>query len=197
MLPGVPEGAATLGMVEIDDGVDEDYLVPCEANEGPGLAILGMARRPVAWVAQHLRQHGAMVASGILTAYAGVFAEHIHNRWPALANALSDFKAAAVGGENRLHADLCRNVPRSVLRPLRWSPPMFPQRALSVFRCGWRGLHTARAVSRISASCVVTIDSVPQFLPKVEHQPGQTPPFRMERISPEKSGSVDVAAVEA
>jgi mannose-1-phosphate guanylyltransferase len=153
MLPGVPEGAATLGMVEIDDGVDEDYLVPCEANEGPGLPILGMARRPVGWVAQHLRQRGAMVASGILTGYAGVFAEHIHNRWPALANALSDFKAAAVGGENRLHADMCRNVPRSVLRPLRWSPPMFPQRALPVFRCGWRGLHTARAVSRISASC--------------------------------------------
>jgi mannose-1-phosphate guanylyltransferase len=187
VLPGVPEGAATLGMVEIDDGVDEDYLVPCEANEGPGLAVLGMARRPVGWVAQHLRQHGAMVASGILTGYAGVFAEHIHNRRPALAKALSDFKAAAVGGENRLHADMCRNVPRSVLQPLRWSPPLFPQRALRVLRCGWRGLHTARAVSRISASCAVTTDSVPQFLPKVEYQPGQASPFRMEWISPEKS----------
>jgi hypothetical protein len=56
MLPGVPERVATLGMVEIDDGIDEDYLVPCESNEGPGLAVLGMARRPVGWVAQHLRQ---------------------------------------------------------------------------------------------------------------------------------------------
>jgi hypothetical protein len=187
MLPDVPEGAATLGMVEIDDGVDEDYLVPSEASEGPGLPIVRMARRPVGWVAQHLRQHGAMVASGILTGYAGVFAEHIHYRWPALAKTLSDFKAAAVCGENLLHADMCRNVPRSVLRPLKWSPPMFPQRALQVFRCGWRGLHTARAVSKISASCVVTTDSVAQFLPKVEYQPGQTSPFRIERIPPEKS----------
>src|ERR1700756_3279106 len=54
MLPGVPEGVATLGMLDIDDGIDEDYLVPCKANEGPGLAILRMARRPVGWVAQHL-----------------------------------------------------------------------------------------------------------------------------------------------
>jgi len=179
MLPGVPEGVATLGMVDIDDGVDEDYLVPCAANEGPGLAILGMARRPVGWVAQHLRQRGALVASGILTGYAGVFAEHIHKRWPALAKTLFDFRAAAAGGENRLRADMCPDIPRSVLPSLRWSPPLFPQRALRVLRCGWRGLHTARAVSRISASCVVTIDSVPQFLPKAEYQPEQTSPFRM------------------
>jgi mannose-1-phosphate guanylyltransferase len=169
MLPGIPEGVATLGMLDIDDGIDEDYLVPCEAQEGPGLAILGMARRPVGWVAQHLRQNGAMVASGILTGYAGVFAEHIHKHWPVLAQALSDFNAAAVGGENRLRADMCRGVPRSVLGSPRWCPPTFPQRALRVFRCGWRGLQTARAVSRISASCAVTIDSVPKCLPKVAH----------------------------
>jgi len=95
-------------MVEIDDGVDEDYLVPCEANEGPRLGNTGNGS-PAGGLgcATLAATHGAMVASGILTAYAGVFAEHIHNRWPALANALSDFKAAAVGGENRLHADLC------------------------------------------------------------------------------------------
>jgi mannose-1-phosphate guanylyltransferase len=187
MLPSVPEGAATLGMVEIDDGVDEDYLVPCAANEGPGLAILGMARRPAGWVAQHLRQQGALVASGILTAYAAVFAEHIYKRWPALAKTLSEFNAAAAGGENRLHAGMCRDLPRSVPPSLRWSPPLFPQRALRVLRCGWKGLHTARAVSRVSASCVVTIDSVPQFSPYVGYQPGQPSPIRMERNSPEKS----------
>jgi hypothetical protein len=143
MLPGVPEGVATLGMVDIEDGVDEGYLMPCAANEGPGLAILGMAR------------------------------------WPALAKTLADFKGPAAGGENRLRADMCRGIPRSVLPSLRWSPPLFPQRALRVFRCGWRGLHTARAVYRISAACVVTIDSVPQFLPKMGYQLGQTSPFRM------------------
>jgi mannose-1-phosphate guanylyltransferase len=170
MLPGVPEGVATLGMLDIDDGIDEDYLVPCEANEGPGLAILGMARRPVGWVAQHLRQNGAMVASGIMTGYAGVFAEHIHKHWPALAKALCDFNAAAAG-ENRLRADMCRVVPRNVLGSPRWCPPTLPQRALRVLRCGWRGLHTARAVSKICASCAVTFDSVPQFLPKAAHTP--------------------------
>jgi mannose-1-phosphate guanylyltransferase len=117
MLPFVPEGVATLGMVDVDDGVDEDYLVPGEATEGPGLAMLGMARRPVGWVAQHLRQHGAMVASGILTGYAGVFAEHIHKRWPGIAQALSDFKAAAVRGENRLRSDMRRVSLRSTPIP--------------------------------------------------------------------------------
>jgi hypothetical protein len=179
MLPGVPEGVATLGMVDIDDGIDEDYLVPCAANDGPGLVILGMARRPVRWVVQHLRQQGALVASGILTGYAGVFAEHIHKRWPALAKTLSDFKAVAAGGENRIEADMCRDIPRSVLQSLRWSPPLLPQRALRVLRCGWRGLHTARAVSRISASCVVTIDSVPQFRAKSAYQAGRAPPPAM------------------
>jgi len=187
VLPRIPEGVATLGMVDIDDGVDEDYLVPCEVNEGPGLAIVGMARRPVGWVAQHLRQNGAMVASGILTGYAGVFAKHIHKRWPALAKTLCDLIAATSGGEKRLRAGMCRDVPRSVLPALRWSPPALPQRALPVFRCGWRGLHTARAVSRISASCVVTVDSVRQFVANSQDRAMQTSPFRMERTSPEKS----------
>jgi mannose-1-phosphate guanylyltransferase len=176
LLPGIEEGIATLGMIDIDDGVDEDYLVPIEAKGGPSLAVQGMAHRPVEWVAQHLRQHGAMVASGILTGYAGVFAAHIYNRWPDLAKALAKTKAAAVGGENRLCADMYRDVPKSMLRSVRWWPPTFPQRALRVLRCGWRGLHTARAVSRISASCAVTIDSVPRYLPKSE--------YHLERISP-------------
>jgi hypothetical protein len=48
----------------------------------------------VGWL--HLPQNGGMVASGILTGY-GVFAEHIYERWPALAKALSDLIAAASG----------------------------------------------------------------------------------------------------
>jgi mannose-1-phosphate guanylyltransferase len=177
MLPGIEEGVATLGMIDIDDGVDEDYLVPMEAKVGPGLPVLGMAHRPVEWVAQHLRRNGAMVASGILTGYAGVFAAHIYSRWPELAKALTKTDATAAGGENRLHAEMYRDVPRNVLRSVRWWPPTFPQRALRVMRCGWRGLHTARAVSRISASYAVTIDSVPRYPasgPKVwDQMPGQ------------------------
>lgn len=164
MLPAIPEGVATLGMIDIDPAVDEDYLVPCKAEAGPGVAVLGMAHRPVGWIAQHLRQQGAMVASGILVGYAGVFAAHISKYWPELAKTLAKFQAAR--GENRLHADTYRDVPRSALRSLRWWPPVFPQRALRVFRCGWRGLHTARAVSRVSASCAVTIDSDLQCPPQ-------------------------------
>jgi len=181
MLPGIEEGVATLGMIDIDNGVDEDYLVPFGAKGGPGLAVQGMAHRPVEWVAQHLRQQGAMVASGILTGYAGVFAAHIYNRWPDLAKALAKIKAAAAGGESRLLADMYRDVPRSVLRSVKWWPPTFPQQALQVFRCGWRGLHTARAVSRISASCAVTINPVPRYLPKSEYQLERASPPRMLR----------------
>jgi mannose-1-phosphate guanylyltransferase len=160
MLPRIPEGVGTLGMIDIDQAVDENYLVPRQAEAGPGLPVLGMAHRPVGWVAQHLRRQGAMVASGILTGYAGRFAAHISKRRPELAKALAKINDAAARGENRLFADMYRDVPRSVVRSLRWWPPMFPQRALRVFRCGWRGLHTARAVSRVSGSGAITVDPV-------------------------------------
>jgi hypothetical protein len=170
MLPGIPEGVGTLGMIDIDHAVDEDYLVPSAAEPGPGLAVLGMAHRPVGWVAQHLRQQGAMVASGILTGYAGVFAAYIYRRWPELADGLANLTEAAVRGEKRLYAHMYGEVPRSVLGSLKWAPPTFPQRALRVFRSGWRGLHTARAVSRVSACCPVTIDSVLRCTPQSESQ---------------------------
>lgn len=80
----------------------------------------------------------------------------------------------AAGSEKRLPADMCREVPRSVLRSLRWWPPTFPQRAFRVHRCGWRGLHTARAVSRISASSPATVDSVPQHLAEPDFQSRRT-----------------------
>jgi len=179
MLPDLPEGVATLGMIEMDDGVDEDYLVPCSGNSGPGLSVLGVAHRPVGRVAQHLRQHGAMVASGILTGYAGVFAAHIYNRWPVLANSLAGMNAAAVGGENRLRADMFQGVPRSALRSLKWSPPVLPQRALRVHCCGWRGLHTARAASKISESCAVTIGSVRDYQPKMDCPSFRIPQSRL------------------
>ncbi len=174
-LPRIPEGVGTLGMIDIDDGIDEDYLVPCATKVGgPGLAVQAMARQPVGWVARHLRQHGAMVASGILTGYAGPFAAHISKHRPGLRKALTKGIRAAAGGENRLCADMYRGVPRSVLRSLRWWPPTFPQRAFRVHHCGWRGLHTARAVAKISASCPATIDSVPQCAVEPELQSVRT-----------------------
>jgi mannose-1-phosphate guanylyltransferase len=163
MLPRIPEGVGTLGMIDIDDGIDEDYLVPCGTRLDPVVAVQGMARQPAAWVARHLRQHGAMVASGILTGYAGRFAEHIVKQRPTLINALTRVMCVAAGGENRLSAEMYRKVSRSVLRSLRWWPPSFPQRAFPVYRCGWKGLHTARAVARICESCPPTIDPTEQL----------------------------------
>lgn len=160
-LPRIPEGVGTLGMIDIDEGIDEDYLVPTGTRLGPGLAVQGMARQPAAWIARHLRQHGAQVASGILTGYAGRFVRHICKHRPTLINVLANVLCEAAGGENRLSEEVFRQVPRNLLRSLRWWPPLFPQRVFPVYRCGWKGLHTARAVARISASCPPTIDSLP------------------------------------
>jgi mannose-1-phosphate guanylyltransferase len=162
LLPRIPEGVGTLGMIEIDDGIDEDYLVPLQTRVSSGQAVQAMARRPAEWVARHLRQHGAMVASGILTGYARVFAMHASRHWPGLARKLAKVLRVAASGEKRFYADGYREMTRSVLRLLRWWPPTFPQRALRVYRCGFRGLQTARAVERMSESCPAAIDSVAQ-----------------------------------
>jgi hypothetical protein len=162
-LPRIPEGVGTLGMIDIDRGIDEDYLVRSRTRFGPGLAVQAMARRPAGWIAEHLREQGALVASGILTGYAGRFAAHICKHRPSLISDLARLLCESAGGEKRLSADLHRQVPKSASRPLRWWPPLFPQRAFPVYRCGWKGLHTARAVARISASCPLTLDSPPQL----------------------------------
>jgi hypothetical protein len=169
MLPRIPEGVGTLGMIDIDDGIDEDYLVPCGTKMGPVVAVQGIARQPAAWVARYLRQHGAMVASGILMGYAGRFAAHICKHRPTIMKALAGAQCEAVG-ERRLSVDGCRDVPKSVLRSLRWWPPTFPQQAFPVYRCGWKGLRTVRAVARISASYPPTIDTVPQLQMEPELQ---------------------------
>jgi mannose-1-phosphate guanylyltransferase len=88
-LPGVPEGAATLGMFDIEDAVDENYLIVRPARTGRGMTVDGFARRPVAWMARHLKSNGALVASGIMVGYAGVFAAHISKHWPGISRNLA------------------------------------------------------------------------------------------------------------
>jgi mannose-1-phosphate guanylyltransferase len=188
MLPRIPEGAGTLGMIDIEDGIDEDYLVPFDTRVGPGQAVQAVARRPVEWVARHLRRHGAMVASGILTGYARVFAMHATRRWPPeFTRKLTKVMQVAANGEKRLYVDGHREMTRSVLRSLRWWPPTFPQRALRVHQCGFRGLQTARAARRISESCPTTIDSVAQYGAAADFELWQSP-----RANP--SGNVDYVA---
>jgi hypothetical protein len=151
LLPLVEEGVITLGMLDIHEGVDEDYLVGCRAKAGPGFAIQGYARRPIPWVARHLKQQGAMVASDILVGYAGAFAAHISKQWPGLTRQLTNIvaAAAAASAECEVPMDLQRGVPSSVLRSLRWRAPTFAQRAFRVHRCGWSGLKSPQAVERL------------------------------------------------
>ncbi len=176
LLPRIPEGVGTLGMIDIEDGIDEDYLVPFETRVGPGQLVQAMARRPAGWVARHLRQRGAMVASGILTGYARVFAMHASRRWPGLTRVLAQVMRVAANGEKRFFADGYREMSRSIPRSVRWWPPTFPQRALRVYRCGFRGLQTARAVARVSDSYPAAPDLVTQCAPHAEFESWRTSP---------------------
>jgi mannose-1-phosphate guanylyltransferase len=171
-LPTIPEGVGTLGMIDIDEGIDENYLVPYMTPVGAGLAVQAMTRQPTGWIARYLRQQGAMVASGILTGYAGTLAGHVFKTYPDLAKVLAKHRRAAPARENAVCADLYRQVPKGAPRALRWCPPLLPQRAYRVYRCGWRGLHTARAVARVSTSNPANIASVSPRWPGFAMQQG-------------------------
>jgi mannose-1-phosphate guanylyltransferase len=152
ILPGVREGVVTLGMVDIDEGIDEDYLAVARARIGAGFNVLGLARRPASWTARLLVQQGAMIASSIMIGYAGAFAAHISTHWPGLAQTLAKLgaAAAAMGSECEIPMNLQRGVPRPTMKSPRWNPPMFPQRAIPVMGSGWSGLRTQRAVGRVT-----------------------------------------------
>jgi len=161
-LPRIPEGVGTLGMIEIDEGPDEDYLVPFESQAGPGLAVRSVARQPAGWIARHLKEHGAMVASGIMCGLVRRFAMHVFKHRPGLIEAVSRMLRESASGERVVAANRPYEMSRNLLRPVSWWPPTFPQRAIRVHRCGFRGLRTARAVMKISASCPAIIDAVRQ-----------------------------------
>jgi mannose-1-phosphate guanylyltransferase len=152
VLPQIGEGVATLGMLDMNEGVDEDYLVGVRANAAPGWVVEGFAHRPADWIAQRLRNQGAMIASGIMVGYAGAFAAHISKHWPGLTLKLTQLVATALaaGEECDVPFGLQAGVPKHVLRSLRWNPPSFPQRAFCVRGCGWSSLKSARAVERVS-----------------------------------------------
>jgi mannose-1-phosphate guanylyltransferase len=151
-LPHIPEGAATLGMIDIDEGVDEDYMVVDRGRRGRGFTVHGIARRPTAWVARHLRRQGAVVSSGIMIGYAGVFAAHILKHWPELSKRLATLVAGAGAAhmECEIPSSLQDRIPCSVLKSLRWHAPAFRQRVFTVCDSGWSGLKSPHAVARIA-----------------------------------------------
>jgi hypothetical protein len=151
-LPQSTEGVVTLGMRDLDDGLDEDYLLAGLPQRGAGLVAQAVVRRPATWVAVQLRERGAMVSSGILVGYAGIFADHIEKYCPDLAAELRRRVSAAA--ECRVPIRLCsglqRGIRTSALHPLKFSPPFLPQRVVCVDRSGWSSLQSARSVARIS-----------------------------------------------
>jgi hypothetical protein len=149
-LPHVPEGIVSLGMLDLEESFDEDYLVVGRARSGPGLQVQGYARRPVPWVARHLRAKGALVASGILVGYAGAFAAHVSKRWPGLTARLRDLMstAARAGAECVIPLESLRGITPALLNSLRWRPPNLACRVFSVARSGWCGLKSPRAFAR-------------------------------------------------
>ena len=153
VLPSIPEGVVTLGMHDFESEIDEAYLVPSSQACAPTLKLLGVARPATPWIAHHLRDQGAMVASGIMIGYVGAFAAYLSRLWPGISAKLLQRVAAgsAVGAETVVPSSLQRGVPAAMLRTLRWHPPSLPQRALRVFHCGWSGLRSANTVARISA----------------------------------------------
>lgn len=133
------------GMTDREEGIDEDYLVVGRARIGPGSCVEGFARRPVPWVARHLKHGGALISSGIMVGYAGVFAAQISKNWPGVSKKLSEVISAATitGEECEISSSLNRGVPPAVLHSLRWHPPAFPQRVFNVCNSGWSGLKSA------------------------------------------------------
>jgi len=151
ILPQVREGIITLGMRDIEDAFDEDYLIPDSVRDDTTLEILGVARRPTVWVARHLKHAGAMVASGITIGYAGVFAAHVSRYWPGLAQQLDQMSTAAGYASSECEVSLHQfgQVPKSALRALTWSAPILRQRSLCVMGSGWSGLKSPRSIERL------------------------------------------------
>jgi mannose-1-phosphate guanylyltransferase len=150
-LPGIQEGAVTLGMLDPEEAVDEDYLLVGRARAGRALRVDGFARKPVPWVARRLRQHGALVASGVLVGYAGVFAAHISKHWPGVSKKLTQLMATATlrGEECKIPSVMHKGDPLAMPESLRWRPSAFRQRVIGVCHSGWSGLKSPRAVARM------------------------------------------------
>ena len=147
-------GIVTLGMLGAETDVDENYLLPGASNGRPTVAVSGVARRPVDWVARHLVRQGALVASDIYIGHAGTLALLFSKYWTALTHELLEHLTSSFmpGVENRIPPILALEALHVAPR-MSWDrPPRIPVRALRVAHCGWSGLRSQRAIERIATS---------------------------------------------
>ena len=162
-LPRIPEGVATLGMLDMQEPVDEDYLIAGTPPGGAGLKVRWIARRPIPAVVRQLRWRGALVASGIMVGYAKVFADHIARSWPKLDRHLRAL-IRSPDEECRVPDELRGEIRAGVLGSMPWHPTFLPQRVVAVSCSGWSGLKSPRAVAQIT-----------QFLGSIEHSRAAEP----------------------
>jgi hypothetical protein len=164
LLPAVPEAAISLGMQDLDCGIDEDYLVPRKGEREILQPLLGVARCPVPWIAHYLRAEGALVASRITCSSARTLASHICLVWPGLASRLLEQIQASTpqpaDGGIRVQVPLTLSR-AAMLRSRQWYPPALPQRALRVRACGWSGLRTGRAVAHVRSFLIPPLQELP------------------------------------
>jgi mannose-1-phosphate guanylyltransferase len=154
-LPFVADGVVTLGMAGGASEVDEDYLMVDDEGDGRLLVPVSVtARRPKDWVAQHLAERGALVASGIHIGYADALAALLYKYWPKLTHRLLRHVARsfAPGVENRLPPTLVEDALQAAPQSFWTHLPWMPLRALGVAHCGWSSLRSGRAIAQIVAS---------------------------------------------
>jgi mannose-1-phosphate guanylyltransferase len=148
------DGVVTLGMAGGASEVDEDYLLVEEPPDGgPIVPVSVTARRPLEWVARHLVERGALVASGIFIGHADVLAAVLYKYWPKPTHQLLRHlaRSCAAGVENRLPAAVVEEALRAAPQSFWKHPPWLPLRALRVAHCGWNSLRSPRAIDQILA----------------------------------------------
>jgi len=148
------DGVVTLGMAGGASELDEDYLLVEEPPDGgPIVPVCVTARRPLDWVARHLVERGALVASGIFIGHADVLAAVLYKYWPKPTHQLLRHLARsfATGVENRLPAAVVEEALRAAPQSFWKHSPWLPLRALRVAHCGWNSLRSARAIDQILA----------------------------------------------
>jgi hypothetical protein len=148
------DGVLTLGMASGTDELDEDYLMFDDPHDDrPIVPVSVTARRPLDWVARHLVERGALVASGIYLGHADLLAAMLYKYWPKLTHEVLRHLARSFvpNAENRIPAGLVEQALRAAPHSFWKHPPWMPVRALRIPHCGWSSLRSGRAIEQILA----------------------------------------------
>lgn len=148
LLAETSEGVITLGMIDMDDPLDEDYLVVTRPGSEASLPVRSLMRRPLPVAAEQLRRRGAVVASGILVGYAQCLAAPLLKYWPQIMRSLHE-QTRRPATEWTLRVGRDTDLPWRICRSHLRHPALVPQRVLPVCGSGWSSLRSPRAVERV------------------------------------------------